>query len=440
MKITSIKESGSNATLLWALKNGADIKNDKSLQSIINDELFYLITINDVHYFELFRLVQMYREKVRIVNENKADVPSRDDLVHLFSGEIMLPEEGKEPTPYPMAQAVEYCCQNFINIVLQMQNDSDIISPSSPRLFLPMLTRTLNVQIPLSFADFVGFISPEDAPGIFNKEYPKTISSLLDPEFNNKPESFVNFFSLGFIKSTSAIRYTKQLNKYINAIKYPSLPSIKTDKLYKIALSAFFKYDTISRGEVRCSLFNINANELPSTLKRLKGLNTPLKFDFAIELPIQYMVILGNYFSREVLTMSYESSISDIIDGDLVFNDFIMPEAIEDNENITDEERNSIELKNNAINEYKIRLAEAGQILMNTMEAILNVEDNDFDVTATFALLPTIYRTRAIITIDYDKLADGFYENHCNDPLIKELFKEILLMANDVVADINQSA
>lgn len=439
MKINSIRESGSNNTLLWALKNGADIKNDRSLQRIINDELFYLLTLDDVNFFELFRLVQMYREKVRIVSENKAEVLPREILNKLFNGVIETPEEGKEPTKFPMGQAVEYCCQNFVNLTLQMQQDSDIISSSVPRMFLPMLTRFVSVQIPIGFVDFVGFISADDCPLIFNKDYPKTLPTLIDPNFSNKADSFVNFFALGFIKSTAAVRYTKQMDKYIRAIKYPSLSSVVTDKLYKVVLSNFFKYDNISRGEVRCSLFNLNSDILPDTLKRLKALKTPLKFDFAIELPIQYMITLCNNFSREVLATSYESSISDIIDGDLVFNDFIMPEEI-DNDDLTDEERSAIETKNNSISEYKIRLAEANQILMNTLQAILNDEKADIDVNATFALLPTIYRTKAIITIDYDKLADGYYESHCIDPVIKEMFGEISNMANDVVADINKSA
>ena len=90
MKITSITESGSNNTLLWAISNGADIKSDIPLQSIINDELFFLVRLEDVNMFELFRLTQHFRNKLRIINEHMAAIPDDSDLINRFRMFIYL--------------------------------------------------------------------------------------------------------------------------------------------------------------------------------------------------------------------------------------------------------------------------------------------------------------------------------------------------------------
>ena len=92
MKITSITESGSNNTLLWAISNGADIKSDIPLQSIINDELFFLVRLEDVNMFELFRLTQHFRNKLRIINEHMAAIPDDSDLINRFPGSFTDPE------------------------------------------------------------------------------------------------------------------------------------------------------------------------------------------------------------------------------------------------------------------------------------------------------------------------------------------------------------
>jgi len=100
MKITGIKEAGCNNTLLWALKNKATIFGDEPLCSLINDELFYIVTFSDVNLFELFRLTQIYREKLKIVRENQAEIPSREILAEMFPGSITIDnkEEGSEET------------------------------------------------------------------------------------------------------------------------------------------------------------------------------------------------------------------------------------------------------------------------------------------------------------------------------------------------------
>lgn len=430
MEITSIKESGSNNILLWAIKNGAEVKVDDQLVSIVNDELFYLLTLSDVNFFEVFRLSQMYREKLRILKEEKADVPPRTKLLTLFNGECSADKENEPDKKIPLYELVEHVCQNFINLVLQMDGDDDIINQNALRLFLPMLTRRFTVQIPFGFADLVTSLSPQESSEVFNEKYPETLSNLIESETNGLKQ----MFTLAFVKSTSIIRYNKRYDKYINITKYSPLKTSKTNpnKLYKVALLGFFKYDNISRGEVRCNMFNVDKDNLVSKLKQLNTLSTPLYIDFVVELPIQYMQIILNSFGREMLTISYESSMSTIINGGLEFNDFVIPEVNSDN-SLSEEETSYIEEKNNAIEAYKIRISEANQILLNTIPLILDNDNADVDVTSTFALLPSIYRAKAVFTINVEKAND--FINHY-DPLISEMFKEMFGLASGIITDI----
>ena len=140
MKITKITESGTNNLLRWAIQNGADIKNDSALHALINDQTFYLVTMENVNFFEVFRLTQMYREKMRIVSEEKAVVPPRSELAELFPGGY-TPDQNKPDEKVPLCELAEHVMTNFINLVMQMNTDNDIIGAGALHLFVPMLTQ-----------------------------------------------------------------------------------------------------------------------------------------------------------------------------------------------------------------------------------------------------------------------------------------------------------
>lgn len=426
MQISNIKESGSNNILLWAIKNGDVIKDDAQIQSIVNDELFYLFTLKDVNFFELFRLTQMYREKLRIINEYSSDVPSHKELASLFPGEF-IPNDNDSDKKIPLYETAEHCITNFINMVLQMKNDDDIIAPSSLRLFLPMISRKFDVQIPVSFIDFIDSMNNEEAEYIFNSDYPKNIEQIIGVENHG-----VNrIIQLGFLKATSIVKYNKRYDQYLEITKYSPIKTCKNNELYKFGLLGFHKFDNVSRGEIRCNLFNPDTESLGKLFKRLSTTNTPLYIDFAIQLPIEYMNILLGTFSREELQVSYESSMGSIIDGGISFNDFIIPEY--DPDNMDEETSTRIESIQNSIEAYRVRITEANQITLNTISTILNSE-NDINISSAFAMLPSIYSAKAIITIkveDANKYIDTF------DPLLSKMFKDIFDTAKKVMEDIN---
>ena len=148
MKILSIKESGSNNILRWAIEQGAEIKSDIQLCGLINNDLFYLVELSEVNFFELFRLTQLYRNKLKVISEEKAEVPNQSELMKYFSGECSLdPNEPEKKSPaYEIA---EYCISNFINLALQMNTDDDIISLNGAKLFIPMIARKFTIQLPI---------------------------------------------------------------------------------------------------------------------------------------------------------------------------------------------------------------------------------------------------------------------------------------------------
>lgn len=426
MKITNIKESGSNNILLWAISNGADIKEDVHLQSLINDELFYHVTMNNVNFFELFRLTQMYREKIRIIDELKAEVPSNEELAKLFNGSY-IPDPKNPEEKAPLYECVSHVTQNFINLALQMASDDDIIKPSALRLFLPMISRKFTVQIPVAFVDMVESISVEESAKLFSENYPETIQDIID----NENHGFKTILQLGFLRGTSIIKYNKRYDQYLKITKYSPLKTCNNNKLYKFGLLGFYKYNNITRGEVTCNLFNPNKETLGSTLKQLADLKTPLRVEFAIQLPIQYMQILENSYSQDVLEISYESSMSTIIDGGILYEDFITPSLVEEDE----EDENKIEEFNNSINAYRVRIAETNQLTLNAINMILNNE-GDIDVTSTFSMLPSIYSTKAVVTINLEN-ASLYTSNY--DPVISEMFSEMLEVASNVIQDIKNT-
>ena len=432
MKIVDIKESGCNNILMWALSNGANVKTDDPLMSLINDELFYLVTIGDVNFFELFRLTQAYRDKIRICDEKPAAIPTRNYLRNVFPGDF--DHEG-EKVAY--AELAENGIAKFMALVSQMTTDDDIIPAGAVRLFLPMITRTFDVQIPVSFVDMIQAINDDEYGKLFNQEYPNTLQGIIEAEMH----SFKNILGMAFVRHTQIIKYDQRYDKYLKAIKYAPLKAYEQkDKLYKLGLIGFFKRDNISRGEVRCSLFKPNSVNAAHILKRISKLNTPLESEFVIQMPLQYIQTLENSFSREDLPILYESSMSNILDNGLVYENFETskdadPHPAFGDEEVDDEKQAAIEKHLAEIDSYRIRIAEANETVVKTFPFLLNSEE-DVDVTSIFAMLPSIYMMNAVITVNSDNLQK--FIGH-SDPVISEMFQEISNMISSINEDIRKA-
>lgn len=430
MNITNIKETGSSNTLHWAISNGGNPKSDEALASIINDETAFLVTISGLNFLEVFRLTQYYREKLRILSEHMADVPSNKELMEHFNGSFESPNNPGQKSPlYEVASAV---CDKFMNLAKQMATDDDIISSRAQQLFIPMLCRKIDVQIPVGFLDFVNSISQDEANAIFTSEYPATLRNVVDADVHG----FKTALLLNVVRSTQPNRYPKRYDQYLNMVKYRPLATKKDVKtLYKFGILGFRKYDNITRGEVSCYLSPTppSADALAESLKRMASLTTPLKIDFAVQLPLQYMQVIENYFPRDILQITHESSITTILEGGISYNDFIEPNIPTDTED--PDELEALEKFNNEISAYRTRITEANQTLLNVLPVFLE-NDGDIDITGVFAMLPSVYTQKCVITLDISK-AKGYMD--CNDPVIQEMFKAMLGMADSIIADINRS-
>lgn len=431
MNIINIREAGSNTTLTWAISNGADIKNDEALASLINDEMCYLVTLGDVNFFELFRLVQMYREKVRIIDEKAIDVPNREELAKQFNG-AWAPDPEKDPeTKKPMYEIVENAMNVMMNLVHQMGADNDIISPGVQQMFVPMLCRKFDVQIPVGFFDFVSSMNEDEAKKCFTADYPATLQEIVSAEVHGVK----NVLYMGFVKGTSILQYSKRYDQYLRAIKYAPIKTDKTHnkQLYRFGLLGFHKYDNLTRGEVRCMLTPSvpDKETFVAQLRRLNQLQTPLKVSFAVEMPINYMMILENAFSREDLDIMYESSMATIIDGGIVCEDFITPNIDPETENPDEQEK--LKQFDNQVTAYKVRIAEANETVLKSIPILINDPEADVDVTGAFAMLPSIYRAKAVFTLDITK-PDKFINFY--HPAISGMFQEMFGLAANVQADI----
>ena len=270
----------------------------------------------------------------------------------------------------------------------------------------------------------------DEAAKLFTPDYPGTLQEIIDADLHGVK---VNM-SLGFVKATQILRYDTRYDKYLQLTKYTPIKSYQDQsKLYKFGLLGFAKKDNISRGEVRCSLFKANPEVVVDNMKRLARLTTPLELDFAIQLPIQYMQILENSFSNDVLTIQYESSMSAIIDGGLFYEDFQTYGLTADTD--TEEGQAVLQAHDNAIESYRVRITEANQVLLNTIP-ILAQSKSDVDTTSIFAMMPSLYTAKALIRVNMDNIQK--YVGH-SDPLISDMFQEIQDIANKLAEDIRNT-
>lgn len=403
MNISSIRESGSNNLLKWAIKNNADLRNNTPLASLINDELFFLINIDDVNLYEVYRLTQLYRNKLRVLTVNSNKMPPDAQL-----NEIFLPEN---------TDLVKETIDHFISLTAQMVSDSDIIEEGFPKLFIPMITSTFNIQIPLSFIDILEVLSEDECNKLFSADYPLTLNSITNED------EYVMLKSAIYIsveRNTQDIKYNNKYEKLLNVTKYFPL-KIDNKQIYKCGLVGFSKFDNIARSQVKCNLFNADKDDIDSKMKQMSRIKTPLELEFAIQLPIYYMNILEASYYPEDLIITYRSSMANIISNGMVFNNFKFNED--------DPESSETE-----ITAYRVRISEANHKLLQTLEKLIKINETNrgiFDTTANgiFTLLPPVYLTNAIITIDYENIPQF---TNSSDNVISSLFKNIENIANGI--------
>jgi len=404
MKITEIVESGNQNIIRWAIAdNAAEIKGNLPLTSIINDDMFYLVKIDHVNFYELVRLTQLYRNKLKICNVHRAKIPSQGELEEWFPG---------------FEEPVRKVLEMFTGLTAQMLADSDIIAEGTGRLFLPMITTTFTVQIPLAFIDVVEACNEVEAGTLFTQYYPDTLMEI----FSYPSHSLINATMAAIQSNVSYIWYDRKYESLLEHTKYFSLREIP-GKLFKIGLLSFFKFDPVSRGEVRCNMFRGDPQETKEAMRSMWTMRSPLELSVCVQLPIYYMQLLEESYFPDDLRISHRSSIRNIVKNGLLFHDF---NSVED-----DEERE------NAINVYRVRITETNLTCMKLINDISGSGNNNMiKHRVLFSILPPAYLANAVITMMAHDIPK-FIAN--SDPIISDLFTEIQKLATTITTGMEES-
>lgn len=414
MNITKVEGSGNDSILRWAIKNGTDPGKDKMLANILQEEILFQVYFNDVNFFELFRLTQVLRDRLRVVCEYEAEIPNDEELKLVFPGTAEV--EGHE---YTLAEIAKESMLPMYNLSKQMLVDSDIISKTVQESFIPMICRKFDIIIPFTLLDILTVLTEDDCKKLFTEDYPNTLKHITEDPMNN----ILSQFMLAFVQLTEIIRYSDRFNKYINLTKYkPLSEDVDSKEIFKIGLLGCHKHDPLTNGTA--SFRTVPAVNTPEQnteiLKRIATIRLPLVGDFVIQIPINYMQKLENTFSDNELPISYESSMQDIIDTGLEFDSFITPE--EDNTELT-----------NKIDTYKIRIKEALNKAMIGIQTLIPFE-NKIGSTNIFAILPSIMNTKAVVSVD------NKYRNHLleevDNPVVKSLIENLLVASDELSSDI----
>lgn len=427
--VKSIREGGANNILKWAIANGADIRNEPEIQQLINEETYYSLTLENVNFLELFRLSQALRNKIRIVDEHKASILTRRESTEAFPGELIVNEGEENQATIEYYQKAEEAVEKLLNVAVSMNSDDDIIQPSAARLYLPMISRKFDVQVPITFNELLKAIPADVSTGvIFNQEYPNTLNLFFDDERFSLAKTML---LLGIVPILGIIRYSKKLNTAINITKFDGLKKIKSESLIKFKMTGFKVLDNISRNEIRCDMFKATKEYLVNCMKRVSRVSNPLKVEFAVQMPIQYMCDLCKLFGEEDLQINFHSSMSDIISAGIPSYNF---KSFELEEGDTDYDI-KLEEYNNAISEYNTRIADA---ITTTTETIGMLMNSNADDIAVFSLLPSIYMTRAIITVNVEKFDDVYLSSGYSSELI-DMFSSMREQCNSLVNEISKN-
>ena len=428
MKIASIQESGSNDLLRWAIQNGADVFTDRSLQSLIDDELGYLVTLQNVTTLELYRLASIYRNNLAIVVTNPATIPSAEELAAQFPGKASLP--GHEESQVDIAELVQTSIGLYFDLIAQMQADSDLIPISVTGLYPPMLTKTWDVQIPVSFITILGYImDANERADWLSPDYPAQMSTYLE---RYPMGGLMQNLLCAFIQATELPHYFPDYRKYLDAIKFASLktaPQTEPEKLYKFVLNGFHCRNRGTKGEYRCGTFHPDPEQMKKTMKCMGSHGDGLYVDFVVQLPVMAMCTLLNSFSEEELPVRYLGQIQDIIQAGMPHFNLTV------NEETASDDQSSPTLVR--LDHYEDRIKECEQISLNVIQAIRKT-DTDISNTTVFGLLPGIYETRAQITLDKNRLP-VYLDRLRYDTLLQNLFLELAPIVNGIARNIMES-
>lgn len=384
--VTGISESGSNNILRWAIQNGVNIRENSHLAALVNSEMYYNVKLDNVNFYEMFRLTQYHRTKMKICNIHTVTNLTDEELQNRFNTESH--------------QNIKNLLDKFLSISTLIQSDDDINDKLYSSLILPMITTKCDIQIPIGFGDILQSMSNEECKNIFNFEYPSNLDKMI--ELQSVKEAVL----LEVDRCTRNISYGDKLDKFIEVTKYRGLkPDNKT--FYKTSLVSFEKEDISNRRTIRNSLFNINQQNMLDNMRIMSSLKSEMKYTFAIQLPIYLMQILESSYDENIVDISMRSSVTNFI-------------------------TNNFYLDENIINKYGLRITESVEELYKMMNKLLN--ESDFK-ESVISLLPSSQFTNALITISESSIQTLINQSN---PYLQEMFLKIEQIIRSINIDIQK--
>lgn len=419
MFISDIQESNSSNILKWALSNNAQILTDIALIDIINDEMKYLVTIEDVNFLEVYQLTQIYRNQLMIVVKDPLKIADEDLLKSIFG----LSSKDDKIIPWKLAlQAIS----KYSNLFFQIEaNEDDEHKTPLDLLFMPMINRRFTIQIPLRFIDFIYLLSDAEYKKVFKAGYPNTLEYIIDAE--SSINNFKGRFMMQLIKNATPTPFNKKIIKYLDITKFKALhQNSKDEKFYTPVLLNFGAEDPMTKKIIRYSFFKANKEDLQVILKKLNKYKiNEMMYEFAIQLPIEYMQILENTFHNGIVEIKYRTPMNIIANRGYNYNQILK---------IRDLDENLVE----PIDPYALRINEAAMENIHCINLLeLNLNNNLIDTNRAdiYSLLPSVYTVQCVIRISSEDIKKIIT---ISNPVIKNIFIEIQKQINLLNNDINK--
>lgn len=420
MKLSSITQSNYSSILKWAVKNNANFKKDLGLTDIISDDMKYLLTFDDVNFLELYRLSEIYRDRLIIIKMNSIIVPSDTYFEEHFEGQS---ETNKELVKY--SEMAKLGIRKYIDLLKQVDanRENNVFSNPLDVLFVPMVCRRFSVQIPLRFIDLIFAISETEMSSVFNYTYPDSLENLID----SGGMGFETKLMVKMIKTIGIAPYEPKTTKYLDITKFnPLQKKTEEQNFYDPVLLSFWKINPVTAQEIKFNFFKTNKDELERVLKKLKKIDSPMELEFAIQLPIEYMQIIQKSYSNQLIDISYRSSFEVVASKGFNYEKICQLRDYETNE-----------ISETPVELYSVRLHEAA--LQNTLavsnlaKAAYSETGNVISLIDVFSLLPSVYTTQAVIKINSQNLKKLMSETN---PFVKSIFTKIQqqfnLLKNDM--------
>jgi hypothetical protein len=286
-----------------------------------------------------------------------------------------------------------------------------------------MINRFYTIQIPLRFIDFIYLLSEQEYSTIFRPDYPHSLDELTKP--SSDPKTFRNKLLIQLIKNSIPVQYHPRFIKYLDITKFNSLKKKNDDEqFYSPTLLNFGFEDPLTKKVVRYSFFKSKSEDLKIVLKKMRKYHVDkMNYEFAIQLPIEYMQILENHFNNGLVEVKYRSPFESIISKGFNYKQIIKIRDLD--QNVTE-----------AVDAYGVRLHEAAIdniTNINMLSMLLKEEKADLNYGAIYSLLPAIYSVQAVIKISSTDISNIVNISH---PMIKSIFTDIQhqinLLNNDI--------